>query len=166
MHKKADARLHFRMLLLSSPSPFCELNMVQTVGAMDKAPGARKSRAPADQARQRAQAAKSAGGAATISEAERFTQGGPAPRLPPLPLPRRLRLCRALQMPATVRWQPPPSVTDDADDAFAAKAVLVAAAAAAPVVNDAVAASCLRASSRSWINYTPKHDDPGASSEV
>ena len=88
------------------------------------------------------------------------------PRLPPLPLPRRLRLCRALQMPATVRWQPPPSVTDDADDAFAAKAVLVAAAAAAPVVNDAVAASCLRASSRSWINYTPKHDDPGASSEV
>ena len=41
--------------------------------------------------------------------------------------------------------------------------VLVAAAtAAAPVVNDAVAASCLRASSRSWINYTPKHDDPGA----
>ena len=70
-------------------------------------------------------------------------------------------------MPATVRWQPPPSVTDDADDAFAAKAVLVAAAAAAaPVVNDAVAASCLRASSRSWINYTPKHDDPGASSVV
>ena len=87
MHKKADARLHFRMLLLSSPSPFCELNMVQTVGAMDKAPGARKSRAPADQARQRAQAAKSAGGAATISEAERFTQGGPAPTLAPAPAP-------------------------------------------------------------------------------
>lgn len=82
------ARLHFRMLLLSSPSPFCELNMVQTVGAMDKAPGARKSRAPADQARQRAQAAKSAGGAATISEAERFTQGGPAPPgLAPAPAP-------------------------------------------------------------------------------
>ena len=103
--------------------------------------------------------------AALISE-ERLLREVLHPRLPPLPLPRRLRLCRALQMPATVRWQPPPSVTDDADDAFAAKAVLVAAAAAAPVVNDAVAASCLRASSRSWINYTPKHDDPGASSEV
>ena len=104
MHKKADARLHFRMLLLSSPSPFCELNMVQTVGAMDKAPGARKSRAPADQARQRAQAAKSASGAANRSE-ERLLREVLHPRLPPLPLPRRLRLCRALQMPATVRRQ-------------------------------------------------------------
>ena len=137
--------------------------MPKTVGAKDKNPGARKSRAAADQARQRTQAAKSVGGSEIRGA---FTRGVLHPRLPPLPLPRRLRLCRALQMPATVRWQPPPSVTDDADDAFAAKAVLVAAAAAAPVVNDAVAASCLRASSRSWINYTPKHDDPGASSEV
>ena len=52
------------------------------------------------------------------------------------------------------------------NSAPAASYSFAAAAAAAPVVNDAAAASCLRASSRSWINYTPKHDDPGASSEV
>ena len=70
------------LLLLSA-----NLNMVKTFGSSDKVPGARKSRASADQARQRAQAAKSAGGAATISEAERFTQGGPAPTLAPAPAP-------------------------------------------------------------------------------
>ena len=42
--------------------------------------------------------------AALISE-ERLLREVLHPRLPPLPLPRRLRLCRALQMPATVRRQ-------------------------------------------------------------
>ena len=50
------------------------------------------------------EAAKSASGAANRSE-ERLLREVLHPRLPPLPLPRRLRLCRALQMPVTVRRQ-------------------------------------------------------------
>ena len=52
MHKIADAQFISRMLLLSF-SFAANLNMVKTVGAIDKALGARKSRAPGDQARAR-----------------------------------------------------------------------------------------------------------------
>ena len=101
------------LLLLSA-----NLNMVKTFGSSDKVPGARKSRASADQARQRAQAAKSAGGAADIRGM--FTQGGPAPTLAPAPAPETIAPVPGSSGAGDGEAAaPPPSVTDDA---FAAEA--------------------------------------------
>ena len=149
------------LLLLSA-----NLNMPKTVGAKDKnrcpqVSGSCRSGAPAGPSCEECQRCRQ-----SIRGA--FTQGGPAPTLAPAPAPETIApVPGSSDAGDGEAAAPPPSVTDDA---FAAEASgagqQVAAAAAAPVVNDAVAASCLRASSRSWINHTPKHDDPGASSEV
>ena len=67
LHKLSDGQaltsVFSRMLFVALLLLSANLNMPKTVGAIDKHPGARKSRAGADLARRQSQAAKSAGSA-------------------------------------------------------------------------------------------------------
>ena len=146
------------LLLLSA-----NLNMPKTVGSTDKIPGARKSRAGADQARLRDKAAKSAGGRSDIRGA--FARGGSAPTLAPAPAPETIAPVPGSSGTGDGEAAvPPPQVIDDANDALAdafapgqqgprhPNSVHLTTAAAALVNDDAVAASARRAAVASDIS--------------
>ena len=156
------------MLLVALLFLSANLNMPKRVGDTDKNPGARKSRAAADQARQRAQAAKSAGGS-DIRGA--FTRGASAPTLAPAPAPETIALVPGSSGTGGGEAAvPPPPVIDGANDAFAEagasgqqrprhpNSVNLTTAAAALVNDDAVAASARRAAVAS--NISTPYDAP------